>query len=79
MDINKATAARDKSRLQGRLTSVIRSICGTHVDKYSLHQLLPSGETITDPLAIHDLHTAYWRHWFSSPECPNFFTYNEID
>jgi hypothetical protein len=48
MEINKATAAREKSRIQGRLTSVIRSICGTHVEQYSLHQLLlPSGETTT--------------------------------
>ena len=80
MDINKATAAREKSRIQGRLTSVIRSICGTHVEQYSLHQLLlPTGETTTDPLAIHDKHTAHWRHWFSSPESPNFFTHHEID
>jgi len=27
---------------------------------------------------IHDEHTAHWRHWFSSPETPNFFTYYEI-
>ena len=80
MDINKATAAREKSRIQGRLTSVIRSICGTHVEQYSLHQLLlPSGETITDPLAIHDTHTAHWRQWFSSPVSSNFFAHHEID
>jgi len=80
MRINKATVAREKSRIQGRFTSVIRTICGTHVEQCSLHQLfLPSGETTTDPLAINDLHTAHWRRWFSSPESPNFFTYNEID
>jgi len=31
MVINKTTAAREISRIQRRLTSVIRSICGTHV------------------------------------------------
>jgi len=55
MVINRATAAREKSTTQGRLTSVIQSICGTHVEQYSLHQLLiPIGETSSDPPVIHD-------------------------
>jgi len=53
---------------------------GTHIEQYSLHQLLfPSGETTTDPLAIHEAHTAHWKQWFSSPENPNFFIHYEID
>ena len=80
MSINAATTAREKSRIQGRLTSVIRSICGTHVEPYSLHQLLlPTGETTTDPLAIHDAHTAHWRQWFLGDALSNFFSCYDID
>ena len=78
--INKATAAREKSRIQGRLTAVIRSIRGTHMEPYSLHQLtLPSGETLSDPIAIHESHTAHWRLWFQGDDHSNFFEYFTID
>jgi len=78
--INNAIAYREKSRIQGRLTSVIKLICVTQVEKYSLNYLrLRTGETTTD-LAIHDAHTAHLRQWFlSSPESPNFFSHYEID
>jgi hypothetical protein len=80
MSINGATAAREKSRVQGKLTAVIRSICGTHTEPYSLHQLLlPNGETTSDPLAIHDAHTAHWRQWFLGDDLSNFFSCHEID
>jgi len=80
MTVNAATAAREKARAEGRLTGVIRSICGTHVEQYSLHQLkLPNGETTTDPLIIHDAHTEHWKKWLGGAGNSTFFDHYEID
>jgi hypothetical protein len=80
MTVNAATAAREKARAEGRLTAVIRSICGTHVEQYSLHQLkLPNGETTSDPIIIHDAHATHWKKWLGGTGNSTFFDHFEID
>jgi len=65
MAINKATAAREKKRCQGRLSN-------TDYISFSYHQK-------RQPLTLKRYMMNTRRHWFSSPEIPNFFTYHEID
>ena len=80
MNVNAATLAREKARAEGRLTGVIRSICGTHVEQYSLHQLkLPDGETTTDPISIHEEHVTHWKKWLGGDGNTTFFDHYEID
>ena len=78
--INKATAARERSREQGRLSAVIRSICGSHQEQYSLHQLiLPDGTTTSNRITIHEAHTEHWESWLGGDGLPTFFDRHVID
>ena len=78
--INSQSAAREKARQQGKKAAVIRSIFGTHVDRYDMNLLrLPDGSTITDPVTIHETFANHFKLWHQGNGRRTFFDDYTID
>ena len=78
--INTQSAAREKARQQGRKAAVIRSIFGTHKERYDMNLLrLPDGSTQTDPIAIHETFANHFEQWHQGNGRRTFFDDHVID
>ena len=74
------SAARERARQRGKKAAVIRSIFGTHVDRYDMSLLrLPDGTTLVEPTSIHEAHVAHWDVWHQGNGRKTFFDEFEID
>ncbi len=79
-NINAQSAAREDARKKGKTAAVIRSIFGTHTDRYDMNLLrLPDGSTLIDPVLIHEAHTKHWEMWHQGMGRKTFFDDHRID
>ena len=78
--INSQSAARENARLQGKKAAVIRSIFGTHMERYDMNLLrLSDGSTLTDPVAIHETFANHFEQWHQGNGRQTFFDDHIID
>ena len=78
--INSQSAARELARQQGKKAAVIKSVFGTHMDRYDMNLIrLADGSTLTDPVAIHEAFTNHFQQWHQGNGRKTFFDDHSID
>ena len=78
--INSQTALRERARKQGKMATVIKSIFGTHPDRYDMNLLrLADGTTLVEPTDIHENFANHFQQWHQGNGRKTFFDDYTID
>ena len=80
LQMNNASAEREKAVRAGKIGKAIKSILGKSQAQYDLHSVkLSTGELIADPLKIHETHVQHWTEWLNGSSEQSFFDEYTID
>jgi hypothetical protein len=78
--ISSQSALRERARKQGKMAAVIKSIFGTHVDRYDMNLLrLADGSTLVEPAEIHENFATHFKQWHQGNGRKTFFDDHVID